>query len=293
MRSNTGTFPYVDSDGTVWLAFSDWGEGKRDKILMCVHGLTRQSRDFDYFADSLSDSFRIIEVDLVGHGKSGWLANKQGYTIENYMRHIDGLMGYRGISQMDWLGTFTGGVMGILLASREDTPIRRLILNDIGAYVSAASIKKFLNMLGPRPVFNNLGETEKYFRKVYSGIGVVDDSKWSHFIIHSIIREPDRSYSLHYDPEVLSELEPIDVWDAYDKIKCPVLLLRGEESELLDRGAAESMMRRGPKARLVELSECGHAPSLMTEDQISVIRDWLKETDEATQESSKVDDGGT
>ena len=100
--SNAGTFPYTDEDGTVWLAFSDWGEGKRDRILMCVHGLTRQSRDFDFLANELKDQLKVIEVDLAGHGRSGWLSNKSGYNIENFLRHIDGLLDYRGISK--WIG---------------------------------------------------------------------------------------------------------------------------------------------------------------------------------------------
>ena len=166
--SNAGTFPYTDADGTVWLAFSDWGEGKRDRILMSVHGLTRQSRDFDFLSSHLKDQFRVIEVDLAGHGKSGWLANKSGYCIENFLRHIDALLDYRGISQMDWLGTGTGGLMGIILAARQVTPIRRLILNDIGPSISASSIESFRTRFLEQPVFSHLSEAEKYFRKAIS-----------------------------------------------------------------------------------------------------------------------------
>lgn len=277
--SNAGTFPYTDADGTVWLAFSDWGEGKRDRILMSVHGLTRQSRDFDFLSSHLKDQFRVIEVDLAGHGKSGWLANKSGYCIENFLRHIDALLDYRGISQMDWLGTGTGGLMGIILAARQVTPIRRLILNDIGPSISASSIESFRTRFLEQPVFSRLSEAEKYFRTTYAEIGPIEDAQWSDYVIHSVNREPGPSYILNYDPKVLDAFQPENLWEVYENIQCPVLLLRGQNSRILDSETAKAMAERGPGATLVEIGNCGHAPSLMTQDQVETIKSWLQETE--------------
>ena len=283
--SNAGTFPYTDEDGTVWLAFSDLGEGKRDRILMCVHGLTRQSRDFDSLSIELKDQFKVIEVDLAGHGRSGWLANKSRYTIENFLRHIDGLLDYRCISQMDWLGTGLGGLLGIHLASRTDTPIRRLILNDIGPSLTINTVQRFQDKFSSPPTFNRLAEIEEYFRASYAEIGPIEDVQWSDYVIHNINREPGPSYSLNYDPEVLGAFKPENLWDKYDRIECPVLVIRGENSTVLDYQTAKRMTERGPMATLVEIENCGHAPSLMTTYQTQLIKNWLSETEQLDEES--------
>ena len=283
--SNAGTFPYTDEDGTVWLAFSDWGEGKKDRILMCVHGLTRQSRDFDFLSNELKDQFKVIEVDLAGHGRSGWLANKSGYNIENFLRHIDRLMEYRGISKMDWLGTGAGGLIGIHLASRADTPIRRLILNDIGPSLTINTVQQFQDKFSNPPTFYKLAEIEQYIRASYAEIGYIEDVQWSDYVIHSINREPGPSYTLNYDPEVLGAFKLENLWDKYDRIECPVLVIRGEKSTVLDYETAKRMTERGPMATLVEIENCGHAPSLMIDRQTQLIKNWLRETDQLEEES--------
>ena len=283
--SNAGTFPYTDEDGTVWLAFSDWGEGKRDKLLMCVHGLTRQSRDFDFLSNEFKDQLKVIEVDLAGHGRSGWLSNKSGYNIENFLRHIDGLLDYRGISKMDWLGTGVGGLIGIHLASRTDTPIRRLILNDIGPSLTISTVQRFQDKFSNPPTFNKLGEVEEYVRASYAEIGFIEDVQWSDYVIHSINREPGPSYTLNFDPEVLGAFKPENLWDKYDRIECPVLVIRGENSTVLDYETARGMTERGPMATLVEIENCGHAPSLMIDHQTQLIENWLRETEQLDEES--------
>ena len=140
MRSQAGSFPFTDADGTVWLAFVDWGLRRRDRIVVCVHGLTRQGRDFDALAKAISRDFQIIEVDVVGRGKSGWLSAKKGYNFETYLRHIEGLMDYRAFSSMDWVGTSMGGILGMLMASRPNSPIKKLVLNDIGAFIPGTEL---------------------------------------------------------------------------------------------------------------------------------------------------------
>lgn len=283
MRSSSGTFPFRDNNGTVWLGFADWGTISRDNLLLCVHGHTRQGRDFKKLAEFIAAKFHTIGFDLAGHGKSGWLADKTDYSFETSMRHIDGLMDYRGISQIDWIGTFTGGILGMMFAARENSPVRRLILNDIGPFVSNAAIEQFISRIGSDVVLKNLESAITYFKDAYFANGIIDEADWSDFITRSINREVDGSYSLHYDPAILDELNTIsgdlDLWDVYEKIECPVLVLRGKHSNMLSEGTAARMRQTGPKAQLIEFENCGHAPALTDPDQLTAISDWLSETE--------------
>ena len=283
MRSSSGTFPFRDSNGTVWLAYTDWGIATRENLLLCVHGHTRQGRDFTKLGEYFSREIHTISFDLVGHGRSGWLAKKKDYSLETSVRHIDGLMDYRGISRVDWLGTFTGGILGMIFAARDDSPIRRLILNDIGPVLSLSSIKLLLERVGSNIIFKNLEDASTYFRNVYSDCGIIDDANWSDFIIRSINREVDGTYSLHYDPAVIEELQSIkndiDLWEVYEKIQCPVLVLKGKQSQTLSSDTAKRMAEVGPKAKVIEFDNCGLAPGLAGSIHLDMISDWLKETE--------------
>jgi len=279
MRPNFGSFPFTDENGTVWLAFVDWGVRKRGRVVVCAHGITRQGRDFDALARSLSADFQTIQIDVAGRGRSGWLPDKTAYTFETYLRHVHGLMDYRGISAMDWVGTSMGGIMGLLLAAEEDTPIKRLVLNDVGPFISDAALAGIGEYIGANPRFANLQAACDYLRKVHAGFGELTDADWSDMTTHSVTREADGAYVLHYDPAIGDPFKQavgdVDLWAVYERIKCPVLVLRGAASEVLDAETAREMTRRGPRADLVEFSGCGHAPALMDEGQIKVVHDWL------------------
>ena len=279
MRLKPGSFPFTDDNGTVWLAFVDWGQRRRDRVVICAHGLTRQGRDFDALARTVGRDFQVIAIDVAGRGRSGWLADKTAYAFETYLRHVDGLMDYRGINAMDWIGTSMGGIMGMLLAAREESPIRRLVLNDVGAFIPQAALQAVSQHVGADPRFPTLQAAGAYFREVYAGFGALTDLDWSDLTVHSITREVDGTYGLHYDPAIgdalTGPLADVDLWAVYDQIQCPVLLLRGENSELLTAETAREMTERGPKAELVEFADCGHAPALMNEEQITVVHDWL------------------
>ena len=279
MRPIAGSFPFRDDNGTVWLAFTDWGRRRRERVVVCVHGLTRQGRDFDALARMICDEFQVVVWDVVGRGRSGWLADKTAYNFGTYLRHFDALMDYRGLSVMDWIGTSMGGVMGMMLAARDDSPIRRLVLNDVGPFIPAAALETIGEYVGKGPRFANLQAANEYFQKVHSGFGALSDADWSEITTHSVTREADGTYILHYDPAIgdafKRPLSDMDFWAIYDKISCPVLLLRGAESALLSRETAEEMTGRGPRAELVEIPGCGHAPSLTSRDEIMIVRDWL------------------
>lgn len=279
MRPDAGSFPFVDDHGTVWLAFTDWGNRALKRTMICVHGLTRQGRDFDALARVVGRDIRCIEVDIAGRGRSGWLADKSAYNFATYLRHMDALLAYRGLAEVEWLGTSMGGIVGMLMAARPDTPIKRLILNDVGGFVPKAGLERIAAYVGTNPTFRSLSEAAAYLRTVHADFGALTDADWSEMTQHSVIREADGTYRMHYDPAIgepfKGPIEDVDLWAIYDAIKCPTLVLRGARSDLLPREVAEEMTRRGPRAEVVEFEGCGHAPALMDEAQIAVVHDWL------------------
>lgn len=279
MRPDPGSFPYSDENGTVWLAFMDFGDRSRERVVVCAHGLTRNGRDFDRLAAAMARDFRVIEIDFAGRGRSGWLADKTAYGYPTYLKHAHAFLEYRGLEQVDWVGTSMGGFLGMMLAAEDESPIRRLVLNDIGPFIPKEALDRIGRYVGKDPRFANLQEALAYFQEVHAEFGVPDEAAWSELVLHSVNREENGSYSLHYDPAIgdpfQEPMRDVEAWDLWDRITCPVLVLRGAESGLLTRETAEEMTRRGPKAELVEFAGCGHAPALMAEDQIAVVHDWL------------------
>lgn len=288
MRPSAGSFPYTDENGTVWLAFMDFGARSRDRVVVCVHGLTRNGRDFDRLATAMSRDFRVIEVDVAGRGRSGWLADKTAYGIPTYLKHMAALLDYRGLQQADWIGTSMGGLIGMFMAAQPESPIRRLVLNDVGPFVPKAALERIGERVGQDPRFRNLQEAAAYFHEAYADFGVPDEVGWSDLTLHSTVRQENGSYALHYDPAIgdpfREPMQDVDLWAVWDAIECPVLVLRGERSDVLTRETAREMTRRGPKAELVEFADCGHAPALMSEDQIRVVHEWLLSFDDSAEE---------
>jgi pimeloyl-ACP methyl ester carboxylesterase len=291
MRPDQGSFPFTDDHGTVWLAFTDWGNRSLDRTMICAHGLTRQGRDFDALARVIGKDIRCVETDVVGRGRSGWLNNKDGYNFDTYLRHADALLDYRGLQEVEWLGTSMGGIIGMLLAAREDSPIKRLILNDVGPFIPKAALERIGTYVADPPVFQNLNEAGAYLRETLSDFGDLSDADWSEMTQHSVLREPDGTYKMHYDPAIGEAFEgpidDVDLWAVYDMIKCPTLVLRGANSDLLPRDVAEEMTERGPKADLIEFEGCGHAPALMNERQIGAVHEWLMQFEPVEEEEDE------
>ena len=222
MRSNSGSFPFTDENGTVWLAFVDWGSRHCGRVVMCAHGLSRQGRDFDTLARAIVDDFQVIEMDVAGRGRSGWLADKTAYNFDTYLRHAKALMEYRGVAAADWVGTSMGGIMGMLLAAEDDTPIRRLVINDTGPFISGAALEKFGSNIGANPSFSTLQEACSYLREAHAEFGDLTDVDWSDMTVHSVNREVDGRYKLHYDPAIgdafKERVRDVDLWSIYDRI---------------------------------------------------------------------------
>ena len=268
-------------DGTapLRLAFTDWGPPAAERTVVCVHGLTRNSRDFDTLAQRLTRRARVLCFDVAGRGGSGWLVDPARYAVPIYCQHLRLALRRLGIEACDWVGTSMGGLIGMGLASLPGTPIRRLVLNDVGPVVPKAALEVIERYLGLDIAFPDLGALELHLRQIHAAFGRLTDAQWRHLAIHSG-RAEGGSWRLHYDPRIREPfvgagLADIEIWPVYDAIACPTLLIRGADSLLLSADTAQAMAERGPKAKLVTFAGAGHAPALMADDQIEAIAGWL------------------
>lgn len=262
------------------LAYVAWGSHENPDLLFCAHGLTRTGRDFDYVAAALEDRYQIVCPDVLGRGASDWSDDSADYNNLQYVADALVVFARTGGESMDWLGTSMGGLMGMILASLPGTPVKRLILNDIGPVVPKAALERIGEYVGGDPRFDDIDAAEQYYRTVHAPFGKLSDEQWRHLTRHSVRRADDGGYALGYDPKIAEAFkalpdQDIEMWDIWDRIEAPVLVLRGVESDLLLPGVAEAMTKRGPKAELIEFPDCGHAPALMDPAQIAVVRDWL------------------
>jgi pimeloyl-ACP methyl ester carboxylesterase len=262
------------------LAYVAWGAPESPHVLVCVHGLTRNGRDFDFIAAALEDRYRVICPDVVGRGASAWAAAPADYNNLQYVRDMLPVLAAESTAAVDWLGTSMGGLMGIVAAATSGSPIRRLVLNDIGPFIPKAALKRIADYVGKDPHFADLGAVEQYLRTVHAPFGALSDAQWRHMAEHGARPLEGGGFGLAYDPGIANAFQgdaigDVDLWGIWDRITCPVLVLRGAESDLLARETAEEMTRRGPKAQLIEFAGCGHAPALMAPDQIAAVRDWL------------------
>lgn len=262
------------------LAYTEWGAPARADVLFCVHGLTRNGRDFDYLAAALEDAYRVLCPDVLGRGASAWAADAKDYNNLQYVADATALLARSGATAVDWLGTSMGGIMGMIAAAMPGTPVRRLILNDVGPLVTKASLERIAEYVGRASRFDDLDAVEAYIRTVHAPFAPPGDAEWRHLAVHSARPLDGGGYGLAYDPAIgdafrAGPLDDVDMWALWDRIDVPVLVLRGAESDLLTAEVADEMTKRGPKAELVTFPGCGHAPALMDAAQIATVRDWL------------------
>lgn len=266
------------------VAYVEWGHADNPKVLVCVHGLTRNGRDFDFLAQALEADYRVICPDIVGRGKSDWLANKSMYVLPQYCADMVTLLAWLNVETVDWLGTSMGGLIGMTLAAQPGNPIRRLVLNDVGPVITGVSLARIGDYLGKPPRFDRIEEAEAYVRQVSAPFGPLTDTQWRHLTVHAVHQAKDGKIEFVYDPgiaqvyrqsQLLSGGKDVELWPLFDAITCPTLLLRGEKSDLLTAQTAQAMTQRGPHAKLIEVPGVGHAPTLMDEAQIAPVREFL------------------
>ena len=266
-------------DGDYSLSYAQWGSPGAPRTIICVHGLTRNGRDFDHLAAVLQDQARVICPDMVGRGLSDPLGNPEHYALPTYVAHMLQMLDKLSLGEADWVGTSMGGLIGMGVAA-SGAPIQRLVLNDIGPFIPKAALERINMYLGLSLSFATLEALEAHLREIHAGFGPLSDAEWRHLAEHSASRREDGTFRLSYDqrlgePMKGGPIEDVDLWPVWEQIHCPVLVLRGAESDLLLAATAEEMTRRGPGAEVIQIDGTGHAPALMAKAQIEIVRDWL------------------
>lgn len=280
MAMKARSLPVLGPNGFLTLAYCEWDGPPGAPVVVCVHGLTGNGRDFDTLAEALADRFRVVCPDLPGRGASDWLDDGADYSFPFYLAVTAALFARLDVASVDWVGTSMGGLIGMLFAGLQGAPARRLILNDIGPLLPKEGLERIGRMVGRDPAFSNRDELERYVRQAHAGFGPLSDAQWRHIAAHSGRTRSDGRLGLAYDPKIGEPfrgggLQDIDFWPFYDALRCPTLVLRGANSDLLRREDAAAMAQRGPSARVVEFAGIGHAPALMAPDQIAAVRDFL------------------
>ncbi len=262
------------------MAYREWGDPSNPRVLICVHGLTRNGRDFDTLATAMCRDYRVVCPDVAGRGRSEWLKVKDDYGLPLYVSDMITLIARLDVESVHWVGTSMGGLIGMLIASQPGNPIHRLVLNDVGPVVTAASVQRIGQYVGTAPVFPDIEAAEAYLREVCAPFGALSDAAWRH-LTENVVKAVDGGFAMAYDPGIGEPfrnnplVEDVDLWPVYDAVRCPTLVLRGAESDLLERGTLDEMARRGPCARGVEVAGVGHAPMLLDAEQVGLVRNFL------------------
>jgi pimeloyl-ACP methyl ester carboxylesterase len=276
MRSER--LPCLGLHGFHRIVYSYWpgAQGGAGRPTVCVHGLTRNGRDFDALGQRLALRGPVAAPDMPGRGRSPWLADAADYNYPVYLGTVAALIARLGVEEIDFVGTSMGGIIGMMLACQPGSPIRRLVLNDVGPFIPVAALERIGSYVGLDPEFADLDQVERHLRAVHGAFGTLSDADWRHMAETSHRVRADGSLGLGYDPAIAkaftdAPLADVDLWPFYDRIRCPTLVIRGASSDLLLPETAAEMTRRGPKAELYEVAEAGHAPALIDEAQIARI----------------------
>lgn len=275
------------------LAWWDWPcAGSQDHIVVCVHGLSRQGRDFDVLARHLASRARVVAVDVAGRGHSDWLADPMAYQLGTYVADLTALITHlrqdMPAARLDWVGTSMGGLIGIALAAQPAVGLRRLVLNDVGPVIRWEALQRIASYLGLDPSFASEQEAVDYLAGISAGFGPHSPAQWL-ALSRPMLRECGGRWRLHYDPAIAEPVRALmtqpdeaasrqaleqgeaALWALYDQITAPTLLLRGADSDLLTPETARAMASRGPRARCVTFAGVGHAPTLVSDDQVDAV----------------------
>lgn len=262
----------------------EWG-AHHAEVVIAWHGLARTGRDMDDLAQHLSQRYRVICPDTLGRGLSQWSPHPaQEYCLAFYARLARSLVDQLGLQTFHWVGTSMGGAIGMVAAAGLlRGRIQRLVLNDIGPALAASAVERIRNYAGSPAAFDTVSELETYFRTVYQPYGFLTDAQWRRLTETSVRRLPDGRVTPHYDPAMVQQFihhpQDYDLWPVYDSLTIPTLCLRGVDSDLLLPDTAEAMRDRGPRALVVTIAGCGHAPALNVPEQLVLVERFLSGLD--------------
>jgi pimeloyl-ACP methyl ester carboxylesterase len=271
-------------EGLHRMAYWEWGDAANPKVLVCVHGLSRQGRDFDTFARAMHGEYRVVCPDVVGRGRSDWLKNPASYAIPAYVADMVTLLARLDAAEVHWVGTSMGGLIGLGLAALPESPVGKLVLNDVGPAIEYAALARIGTYLGLPAHWASVDEAADALLAISRSFGPHSREEWLALTRPQLKADGD-GFRPHYDPAIAVPFRAVTpelaaageamLWQAYDALRIPTLVLRGAESDLLSRATADAMARRGPRARVHEVAGVGHAPTLVHADQVAVVRDFL------------------
>jgi pimeloyl-ACP methyl ester carboxylesterase len=275
----------LDARGLHRMAYWEWGDPANPQVLVCVHGLSRQGRDFDTLARAMCAEYRVVCPDVVGRGRSDWLRDPTGYQIPAYIADMVTLLARLHATTVHWVGTSMGALIGLGLAALPDSPIARLVLNDVGPTIEPLALQRIGTYLGMPAHWSSVEEAADALWAISQSFGPHTREQWIALTRPQLV--PDGAgFKPRYDPGIAVPFRAITpeaaqageamLWAGYDAIRCPTLLLRGAESDLLSHATALAMTQRGPRARLHEFDGVGHAPTLVAPQQVAVVRQFLQ-----------------
>jgi pimeloyl-ACP methyl ester carboxylesterase len=278
----------LDSRGLHRMAYWQWGDAANPNVLVCVHGLTRQGRDFDALARAMAGEYRVVCPDVVGRGRSDWLADPMGYSIPGYVADMVCLLARLDAQVVDWVGTSMGGLIGLGLGSLSGSPVRKLVLNDVGPAIEATALQRIGSYVGQSSFWATLDEAADASWALSQGFGPHSREEWLALTVPQLkpaIQDGRDGFVSRCDPAIAVPFRAVTpelakagealLWQSYDRLQCPTLLLRGADSDLLSLATAQAMTRRGPRAQLHQFAGVGHAPTLVHADQTEVLRRFL------------------
>jgi len=272
-------FHSLSSHGFHRVVYFERGDPGNSRVAICVHGVGRNARDFDVLAEALASTHRVLAVDMPGRGESEWLADPNDYVFPTYLTTLTALIARSGAETVDWVGTSMGGLLGIVMAAQPKSPVARLVINDVGPTIEPAALDRIRGYFGLDPTFATYAEIEQYIRTVSAPFGRLTDAQWEHVARSNVRHRPDGRWGLAYDPGIAvpfrTTAAPADLWALWDAIRCPTLVLRGAQSDLLSAATAAEMGARGPKPSIVEFANVGHAPMLLCAEQIDPVARFL------------------
>jgi pimeloyl-ACP methyl ester carboxylesterase len=257
---------------------TEWGDAQNPNVLICAHGLTRCGRDFDVLAEAMSDRYRVLCPDVAGRGESEWLVNKEDYNYPQYVSDMVRVIAKTGQKSVHWLGTSMGGIIGMVLAALPNTPITRMVVNDIGAFIPKASLERIGMYVGVSPLFRSVDEVVQAVR-VVSPFGPLTDHQWYALTLPLIKKTSNGMWQFRYDPAIgdafkQTPIADVDLSEYWDAITCPVLVTRGADSDLLLKQTFDTMCSK-PGVEGVTFANTGHAPMFMDAASIGEVRRFL------------------
>lgn len=263
------------------IAYIEFGDPANNNVIVCAHGLTRNAHDFDKIAGELSKNFRVISIDYPGRGSSDSFEESKNYNYRVYLKDTVLFLKELGIKQCIWLGTSMGGIIGMVMASRYPKLLKALIINDVGPFIDSAPLVKIGNYARQKKLFSNLSECKEHLKLIYAPFGISSEEDWDYMTKYSFHLTDNGKYAMSYDQAIVSGMKSksaarkdVNLWYMWNKINCKMLVVHGAKSEILQQSTIDKM-KKTKNFDLYVVDYAGHAPSLMSYDQIDYITSWV------------------